>query len=52
MFWRLPGGLLENVADRVSNGGPEGDVSRVESSKVYANELAWLEVASIGKCSR
>jgi len=31
------------VADSVSNGGLEGDASRVESRKVYANELTWLE---------
>ena len=35
--------MLENVADSVSNGGLEGYASRVESRKVYANELAWLE---------
>ena len=52
------GGLLENVADSVSNGGLEGYASRVESRKVYANELAWLEdcvrrqmfTLSQGKC--
>jgi hypothetical protein len=50
--------LLENVADSVSNGGLEGYASRVESRKVYANELAWLEdcvhrqmfTLSQGKC--
>ena len=58
IFWRLLRGLLENVADSVSNGGLEGDASRVESRKVYANELAWLEdcvhrqmfTLSLGKC--
>jgi hypothetical protein len=35
--------LLENVADSVSNGGLEGYAARVESRKVYANELARLE---------
>jgi hypothetical protein len=35
--------LFENVADSVSNGGLEGNASRVESRKVYANELTWLE---------
>jgi hypothetical protein len=46
------------VADSVSNGGLEGDASRVESRKVYANELTWLEdcvhsqmfTLSRGKC--
>jgi hypothetical protein len=46
------------VADSVSNGGLEGDAARVESRKVYANELAWLEdcvhrqmfALSQGKC--
>ena len=50
--------MLENVADSVSNGGLEGYASRVESRKVYANELAWLEdcvhrqmfTLSQGKC--
>jgi len=50
--------LFENVADSVSNGGLEGDASRVESRKVYANELALLEdcvhrqmfALSQGKC--
>jgi len=50
--------LLENVADSVSDGGLEGYASRVESRKVYANELAWLEdcvhrqmfTLSQGKC--
>jgi hypothetical protein len=50
--------LLENVADSVSNGGLKGYASRVESRKVYANELAWLEdwvhsqmfMLSQGKC--
>ena len=50
--------MLENVADSVSNGGLEGYASRVESRKVYANELAWLEdcvhrqmfTPSQGKC--
>jgi len=50
--------LLENVADSVSNGGLEAYASRVESRKVYANELAWLEdcvhrqmfTLSQGKC--
>jgi hypothetical protein len=50
--------LLENVADSVSNGGLERYASRVESRKVYANELAWLEdcvhrqmfTLSQGKC--
>ena len=58
IFWRLLGGLLENVADSVSNSGLEGYASRVESRKVYANELAWLEdcvhrqmfTLSQGKC--
>ena len=52
--------MLENVADSVSNGGLEGYASRVESRKVYANELAWLEdcvhrqifTLSQGKCKR
>ena len=35
--------MLENVADSVSDGGLEGYASRVESRKVYANELAFLE---------
>jgi len=46
------------MADSVSNGGLEGYASRVESCKVYANELAWLEdcvhrqmfTLSQGKC--
>ena len=50
--------MLENVADSVSNGGLESYASRVESRKVYANELAWLEdcvrrqmfTLSQGKC--
>jgi hypothetical protein len=50
--------LLENVGDSVSNGGLEGYAARIESRKVYANELAWLEdcaheqmvLPSRGKC--
>jgi hypothetical protein len=35
--------LLEDVGDSVSNGGLEGYAARVQSRKIYANELAWLE---------
>ncbi len=35
--------MLEDAGDSVSNSGLEGYAARVESRKVYANELARLE---------